>query len=273
MKRMIKKSVKRTLVFIILVGVGLPVIIVAAKNLFSFSANQVNVFFSPEECSVTLKTFYSALLAQDIKNYIALRTTKQSLLKLNPSQLLAELQDTFPVVKKASYRFVPPKMIAFQLEGTEPLCIVNNRHVLGNQASLLNCDNFDEETLVNLPKITIQEDLIEDLIAPKQLRRFLNTLTPYHWDNFTISYHNPWHIELIPKKAICHAKIIASEQSIFDTKKFAALAPIFKDLCCRKIITERVLNAKNYPLVFDTRITQHIIVKCNYPAKRGGGHG
>lgn len=272
MKRMIKKSVKRFLVLIILVCVGLPAIILAAKKLFSFSSGQVHAFFTPEECNITFKDFYSNTLTKAIRKYIAQQTTKQSLLNLDPAELITDLKEAFPIIKSASYRFIPPKTVTFDLEGTKPLCIVNSHFVLGDQRNLVALDNFDESSIALLPEITINPTLANKKIRPR-LYRFLHKLTPYLWKNFNINYHQPWQIELIPKKSICPAKIIASEKSIFNTDQFASLAHIFKDLCCKKVITQKALTAKNYPLIFDTRIKKYIIVRCNYPAKRGGWHG
>ena len=108
---------------------------------------------------------------------------------------------------------------------------------------------------------------------PRHLYNFIHKLTPYHWQNFAITYHAPWNIELIPHKSICKASIIVTEHTLFNAKKITAISPIFKDLCSKGIITKKVLEAKHCPLVFDTRIKDQVIVRCNQPAKRGRGHG
>jgi hypothetical protein len=272
MKRMIKKSVRRYLVCIILVGVGLPAIIVAGKRIFSFSSHGVHSFFSPEECTVALHDFYCSTLSDKIKEYIAQNTTRQSLLSLEPALFIAHLKKNFPVIKKASYRFIPPKTIAFEVIGTKPLCLANKEAVIGNQRNLLPLATFDEATLAKLPVITINRAYAQKKIS-RELQAFLHKLPQKTWDTFAINYQHPWEIELIPHQAVCNAKIIASEESIFDAEQFAAIADVFKDLCRRNIVTTRVLVAKNYPLTFDTRIKKYITVRCNYPAKRGRGHG
>lgn len=281
MKMPIKKSIKRFLVAGILVSVGLPVIIIGGKKLFFYSSVQVHTFFTPEQATVIMNGIENKNLMKRIDHFITNQIIKKSLLNTSPSELIIMLQKAFPVIKTVTYQYQPPKTIAFTLEGTKPVCVVNDQMVIGNHLSLVDKKSFTDEVLAALPKISIDKKWLADTAVfhqsgaplPQHVYNFIHKLTPYLWQNFAITYRAPWQIELVPHKSICKAKILATEHTLFDTKKIGSISNIFKDLCSQGIITKKVLEAKHCPLIFDTRIKDQVIVRCNQPAKRGRGHG
>ncbi len=272
MKMPIKKSIKRFLVASILVSVGLPVIIVGCKKIVFYSSTQMHTFFTATEVSVIMHGIDNPELIKKIHHFIDHKIVKKSLLTTAPTELIIMLSDAFPVIKKITYQYQPPQTILFTLIGTKPTCLVNDHLVIGDHRTLVPKESFAAAALTGLPKITIDTCWLTNGASP-DLHAFVHQLTPYHWDNFNIHYRAPWDIQLTPYKSICKATILATEHSIFETKKFTAIAAIFKDLCVRGIITKKVLEAKNCPLLFDTRIQDQVIVRCNQPAKRGRGHG
>lgn len=281
MKIPIKKSIKRFLVAGILVSIGLPVIIIGGKKLFFYSSSQVHTFFTPEQTTLIIKGIENKELRKHVERFITKHIIKKSLLSTSPSKLIIMLQEAFPVIKTVTYQYQPPKTIVFTLEGTKPACLINDQLVMGDHFSLIDKKSFTDEILVSLPKITIEKKWLASAPIfhattapmPRHLYNFIHKITPYVWQHFAITYRAPWHIELIPYKSICKARILTTELSFFDTKKMSAISNIFKDLCSQGIVTKKVLEAKHCPLIFDTRIKNQIIVRCNQPAKRGRGHG
>ena len=281
MKMPIKKSIKRFLVAGILVSIGLPVIIIGGKKLFFYSSTEVYTFFTPEQATVVLKGIGNKELTKQIEQFISKNIIKKSLLSLSPSKLMIMLQEAFPVIKAATYQYQAPKTIVFTIETTAPICLVNDQTVIGNHLSLIDKKSFNDEVLSTLPKITIEKKwltgtkLFDAATAPlpQHLYNFIHKITPYLWQHFAITYYAPWQIELAPYTSICKARILTTEQSLFDAKKLAAISTIFKDLCSQGIITKKVLESKHCPLIFDTRIKDQVIVRCNQPAKIGRGHG
>ncbi len=273
MKMPVKKSIKRFLIASILVGVSLPVIVVGGKKIFFYWSEQMHTFFTPEEVSITMIGPENSDLISKINYFTQQQIIKKSLLTTSPEILVALLQKTFPAIKKITYEYQPPKTILFTVEGTKPTCLVNGNFVIGDQPKLLNKTDFNANSLTNLPSITIDKRWLTDNLVRPSLYSLINRLTTKQWTTFAISYHAPWLLELAPYKSVCKTAILATEHSLFETKKFDAISSIFQDLCARGIITKKVLEAKNCSLLFDTRIKDQIIVRCNQPAKRGRGHG
>lgn len=271
MKMPIKKSIKRFLIASILVGVSFPVIVVGGRKIFFYWSEQVHTFFTPEEAVITMLGPENSGLISTINLFVQRQIIKKSLLTTSPEILVALLQKAFPAIKKITYEYQPPKTIIFTLEGTQPICLVNGNFVIGNQPKLLNKTDFNPEHLAALPSITIDQRWLTDNVVRQSLYHLINRLTAQQWATFAITYHAPWHLELVPYKSVCKTAILATERSLFETKKFAAISSIFQDLCARGIVTKKVLEAKNCPLLFDTRIKDQIIVRCNQPAKRGEG--
>ena len=268
----VKKLAKRILIAGMLLGMAVPVAYVALKHVAMRSALHVHALFTPEQVAVNITDLFHPDLQGAIQAFVQERTMGGSLLSLDPKAFIQQLQDTFPIIKSVNYRYLPPKTIAFDIQGTQPLCVVNDNFVVGNQLALLDKSFFDAPTLAGLKQIRIDTKLLK-IGLPKRVYAFVHKLTDYHWQTFSISYHHPWHIDMTPKLSICHCTVRATDQTAFDRKKLQQINNIFQDLCSRGVVTKKILAAHNSPLIFDTRIKNQIIVQCNHPAKRGTGHG
>lgn len=256
----LRKMLKRILVASTLVGLVVPVLYVAGRHVYNASTKQVQQLFTPKNVQLTITDVANPILQSSIQNYVTSYTTQDSLLNLDPARFVAELQTRFPVIKKITYTYVPPQTIALNITGTKPLCVVNNRFIVGNQEKVLALNTFAPDITAALPRITIDQKLLAKGL-PARTYRWLEQLTPYHWQTFAMTYHEPWHIDLVPHQSACPCVIVASEKSSFDTKKLTSIKAIFKDLCTRGVITPKLLDGKKARLAYDIRIPGQIVVK------------
>jgi hypothetical protein len=272
-KTPIKKSFKRYLVAGVLLLTSFPIMVMTGKKIYFYWSEQMHTFFTPEEARIILLTAENNILEEKITTFVQQHIIKKSLLTNSPEILSTLLQKNFPAIKKITYEYQPPKTILFHLEGTKPTCLVNENLVIGDQAVVLDQSNFCPEALAGLPKIVINQQWLANKIVLPSLYTLLHRLSPEQWARFRFTYHAPWLIEAVPLKSIVKTAILATEHSLFEPKKFDAISTIFQDLCSRGIITKKVLEAKNRPFLFDTRIKDQVIVRCNQPTKKGRGHG
>ncbi len=256
----LRKILKRILVASTLVGLVVPILYVAGRRIYNVSASQVQQLFTPKNVQVVIADVANPVLQAAIRDYVTNYTTQDSLLNLDPKTFVAQLQTKFPVIKKVTYTYVPPQTIAFDITGTKPICVVNNRFIVGNQEKVLALSTFAPDITAALPRITIDQKLLTKGL-PARTYRWLESVTPYHWQTFAMTYHAPWHIDLVPHQAACPCVIVASEKSSFDTKKLTSIKAIFKDLCTRGVITPKLLDGKKARLAYDIRIPGQIVVK------------
>ena len=255
-----RKILKRILVASTLVGLVVPILYVAGRHVYNVSAKQVKQLFTPKNVQLTITDVANPTLQTSIRNFVTNYTTQDSLLNLDPTSFVAKLQARFPIIKKVTYTYVPPQTIAFNITGTKPLCIVNNRFIVGNQEKVLPLTTFAADITAALPRITIDQKLLAKGL-PARTYRWIEQLTTYHWQTFAMTYHAPWHIDLVPHQSACPCVIVASEKSSFDTKKLTSIKAIFKDLCTRGVITPKLLDGKKARLAYDIRIPGQIVVK------------
>jgi hypothetical protein len=266
----VSKRVKRTILMLIMVGIGISSVVVFIKKASTTSSNSIQDFFIPRIITYELSSVFDASLRSAIQKFIESRIHQKSLLVFDRSKFYKDLKHNFPVVKSVEYEFRPPETLHCKIVGTIPFCRINNNLILGNKRRLFSGSIFSEIDQQSLPNLTIDERWLGKRLS-QPLYHFIHSITQEQWAGYHIAYYAPWNIHLLPHTSICHCRIITDEHNFFNQQKFGALSSIFKDLCDRGLISKKMLSSKGVPLAFDFRIKNQVIVKFHESFKRGKG--
>jgi len=240
----------------------LPILIFSAKYCIIPCYENLNSMLKVRKITVEFKSVYSNKIKHEILQKIAGSFTQPNFCK--------NIKSSFKIIKTVEWHLSDVGSVKMLIEGAEPYCRVNNQFVLCNKHRLFTADCFETYKLDRICNIWLSEKMINQKLDA-DVYNFIRHIHGDKWQDFEIHYLKPSRIELVPKNATCKSLVIVDDKSFFDERKFQMADAAFNDLRCRGFVSEKILNAQNYRIMFDLRFGERVIVKFFDPFKRGVG--
>lgn len=222
------------------------------------------IFFSYNKIDCQINNIFSASLREEIKTFINQQYANGNLLRFNQGDFYSGIRDKFNVIKSVSYRYIPPKTLLVQIEGVLPMFVVNQTSLVAENRRCYSLENFSDYPIAILPAPTVNPAFINTDLNQNVYELFSSAHQDL-WQRFTITYEGLHDITLQQKHADKTITIITDHYSFFDTEKFNQIAAIEQNLIAKK----KILESRNYELVFDMRFKKRIITKIVDLGRRG----
>jgi hypothetical protein len=256
------KFTKLGFVFTLVILCTVPAAIFVTRTTQKFWATQIKPTFEVRQINIKFKSIYSNKIKQNL-----LQAVSQNFNDLN---FYEKMKQEFKIIKKIEWQRSDLGCVNMTITGVEPICKINGLYVLGDKRRLFELSQFEDFKLEQLHKVQISEKFINKKLDD-QTYNFVRRIPDTMWNSFAINYINRSRIELNPNYSICKSLIIVDQQSFFIEKKIEMISAVFSDLTHKGFISEKVLKAKSYKLVFDLRDDNRILVKIFDSFKRGMG--
>ncbi len=271
--RVLIKLIKLTLGIVVVLGLLIPAVTFFYQKVMSGGRHVATEYFSLDYVSVKMEHFYAPSLSRTIVACISDYAKKNTLFSFDTKELYRQVKKSCSAIKDFDCHVRVPKSVDVHVVGVKPYCTVNKSYVLGDKRRLLPHAFFVDYTNNNtLPNITLNPRLCGDDKLAEPLFNFLHHIPQQMWQTFVITYHNPMHIELLPKEARCSCRIIVDEHSFFDEAKLKAVGNVFSDMVQKGFLSKKTLMAQDPHVTFDLRFDQRVVVKCKDAFnKRGAG--
>jgi hypothetical protein len=265
----IKKNAKKFVLLVVACGIAAPIVFFSVQRMVVSVRQNIYDSTYPRTTVCFFEHIYSETVARKIQNLIT-ADARRSLFLFSPQTLFQELKKEFPIIKKIDCRLSASMTLNVTVQGVAPSFLVNNQFVVGDKRKLLVPSYFENIDLKKFKPVSVDESWCGEKLD-KQTYAFLHSIPQDYWDRFNITYHAPYKIELVPKKAACACKIIADEKSFFVRDKIAKINNIFEDLARKGLLTKRIVTSKECKILFDIRFNERVYVKFLERIKRGAG--
>jgi len=267
---MIKRLSKKIIGWMVLLSIMLPSCALLIQKVGTYYLGRTHKMFTAHQATCTINNIYNSELKGSISSFLSERTTRESLLSLKPQHLFDELKEKFGIIKTIDWKFLATQTLDITVIGHTPTYVVNDQWVLGEDNQLFERNDFQDFDLTSIPNISVNPKWVAQNLKPR-VAKFLHKIAPNKLQSFTLSYQQPWLIELAPQQSLCKCRILADEKSFFRAEKFDAINHIFQDLCQHGFITKKALSSPKPLLTFDVRFKKQVIVRFSEPLRRGKG--
>lgn len=269
--RFLVKLIKITFCLVLLLGILIPTFTFVYNKVVSGGKHVATEYFNLDYVSVQINHFYARSVSQDISSCIADYTKQHTLFSFNTKELYTLLKARCKLIKDFDCHIRVPKSVDVQVTGVQPYCVINNTYILGDKRRLFSCESFADVDRAALPQVTVNPRLCAQKL-PENVFEFLHKIPSSRWQQFSITYHSPSYIELVPKVAKCLCTMIVDEKTFFDEAKFKEIGNAFDDMVKRGILLQKTLTAHDPRVTFDLRFDRRVVVRCKDGFnKRGTG--
>lgn len=108
--------------------------------------------------------------------------------------------DTFPIVGRVSWSRYSPQSLSCSVYGVQPLCIINQQYVAGDNGKLYSIDLFTDG-LRGIPELSVRRAWLDGAHFP-QVYAFLSSLPRSFLALFDCVFHDPSLVVVTPKESL-----------------------------------------------------------------------
>lgn len=213
--------------------------------------------FAPREIHIVCKDIYSDELRCEIKQSIIRYLSGRSYVDVSLDELHKNLKQYFKLIKKISWNWRSWNEAELVVEGTRPLCVVNDIFVLGEKRRLFPTVFFTDQSCKSLPLVSLHFSFC-GIKVPRYVHRFLQNVPKAYWERYKISYHDRDRITLKDKECSLPVDFVVNEHVFFDEKKLNQARCLYDDVLRRKKLTRSTRKRK---VIYDLRFNNRIYAK------------
>lgn len=259
---------KKLFLLAMIVAIVSPSLYFGLKRFYYVWQSKQFVLISPRRVLYRFYNINSSQSSQDIISFLQPKFLHLNPLSFDNKKLLKDLSQQFPFIEKFTGVLTADRDFIVSVHAYEFTCTINNDYFLTPKAVLVDKKIVFGDNTVLLPNIVVDQ---QNMVGrnKKMLTQFIKKITSDVWKRFSIIYHTPWQIELLPLASVLPCKLICTRK-LFACENIGVLDSICADFL------QKIRNSKAFPkrenlfVCLDMRFDRKIIVKFYSMKKRGG---